>query len=419
MNHDDLHDLLTRATDAIESPGLSRGAVSIAAKRRNRRRGVLAVAGTTATVAMVLVGVTMAGDGMPAPAPPVNPPASVSTPTPAPDPAPGAVKPRWDPFTIVDAPLRDSVLPEVLDPPANPPGVADLPMDAAVVAWPEEGHELRLLGTDGEWRSVPGTLAAAEDPGGFARPALSNDGRQVAMSMSSGILVVDVTNGEQATIPWPDLISGQWDAPPTLWWLPEGQGWIVQHWQGTWLMRPDGQFSQAPFGGTYRSMSGLAVDVDGTVVERRWAQRDMNKGDLRLWRDGQIESRSEFHYWGDNDLATWDGQLAMVGGADHLPGDGGPMVFDAATGQLLAYLPITDPNARYTDGGYLDALGFLDPDTVLVQVTPVDPDGRDNRNATWYLAAWNFDTSEFERLTSGDIRMRSVVVAPGVLAGTR
>ena len=152
-------------------------------------------------------------------------------------------------------------------------------------------------------------------------------------------------------------------------------------------------------------------------MERRWREHDFDQRDLRLWREDEVISRVEFHYWGDNELAALDGRLAMVGGADYLPGDGGPMVFDAATGQLLAYLPLTDPNARYTDGGYLDALGFLDPDTVLIRVTPVAPDSRDNSTAISHLAAWNFATGAFARLASGDIRMRSLVVAPGVVAG--
>ena len=38
-------------------------------------------------------------------------------------------------------------------------------------------------------------------------PALSSDGRQVAMSTNDGILVVDVTSGKQRTIPWPDEIA--------------------------------------------------------------------------------------------------------------------------------------------------------------------------------------------------------------------
>lgn len=414
MNRDDLHDLMTRATDAIEAPGLYRDAVPIAARRRNRRRRVLAVAGATAAVAIGWVAVTVAGDGGPAPAPPVTSPTSDSTPTPAPDPAPGAVKPRWDPFTIKDVPLRESVLPELLDPPATAPSVADLPMDAAVVAWPEEGYDLRLLGTDGTWRSVPGTLAARDS---FASPALSNDGRQVALSTSTGILVVDVTRGRQETIPWPDPISVPWDSPPQLSWLPDGRGWIVQHWPGTWLVGPDGRSSKAPFGGAYEDMTGLAVDADGTVVERRWVEH-ADERELRLWRDGRVESRAQFPYWGDNDFALRDGVLAMVGGEDQLPGDGGPMVFDVATGQLLAYLPITDPNALYTDNGYFDTLGFLDSGTLLVQVTPVDQDSRDNSGATSYLATWSLDSNEFERLTTGDIRMRSIVVAPDVLAGT-
>jgi len=280
-------------------------------------------------------------------------------------------------------------------------------MPAAVVAWPEEGQDLRLLGSDGRWRLVPGTATAVT--GTFhdvVDPVLSSDGRQVAMSTNDGILVVDVTSGGQRTVPWPGTLAEPWDTAPGLLWLPGGQGFAVPDGRETLLITLDGDSRRAPYG----NIGGLAFDPGGPVVEWRW-----NHNDIRVWQRDQLVSTAHFGYWGER-LVTRYGRVALTGGGVGLPGNGGPMVVDAATGGLLGYAPIRDPHSTYTDNGFLTAKGFLDEDTLLLLVGPINFPTMDIGEETWHMVAWDIRTGAFEQITSGDTRMRSIDVAGDVLA---
>ncbi len=407
---------LDRATDRINDPRLAARVQAEVHRRRRSRRGALAAGGAAAAVAIVIVVVQLPGrDGDQPPSGPNTPSVTPSTTAETETPGPlNAVQPRWDPFTIEDEPFHPTALPASLAPPAEAPSVADQPMTAAVIAWPEEGQDLRLLGTDGDWRSVPGTAEAVTGTlHDVVIPALSSDGRQVAMSTNDGILVVDVTSGEPRTIPWPDEIAPEdianpWDVAPALRWLPDDEGFAVFHWRSTWLVGLDGESEKAPYGGPYGT--GLAFDPDGAVIEHRFESRD-----LRVWQGDKIASTASFDYWGKL-MVTRYGKVAHIGGSNGLPLDGGPMVLDAASGELQAYAPIRDPDALYTDNGYLSAKGFLDEDTLLLLVGPMDFRTMDVGEETWHLAAWDTRTGAFERLTSGDTNMRGIDVAGDVLA---
>lgn len=79
MNDDNLRGLLIRATDAIESPGLAKGTVLLARKRRMRRVGALTAGAAAAAVVAVLIGVTYLGERAIGPADHVDiPPAGVT-----------------------------------------------------------------------------------------------------------------------------------------------------------------------------------------------------------------------------------------------------------------------------------------------------------------------------------------------------
>lgn len=410
---------LERATDQVDPPHLAATALARAQRRRSRRSAGVAV-GAAASVA-VLVGLLALprSDDEQRPAEPVgpseshSPQPSVTTALPPPV-SPEAIQGRWDPFTVVEEPLHPTVLPATLAPPTTSvPSVADQPMTAAVVAWPEEGRDLMLLGTDGAWRSVPATADAVSGMlldgtnSGVVDPALSPDGRKVAMSTDDGILVVDVTTGRRHTIPWAERLGGPWDRVPGLAWLPDDEGFVVRSSPATWLVSPDGNASKAPYARGYAG--NAAVAPDGTVVERRWEQRD-----LRVWEGRELVGAVQFPFWGDR-LAAGFGRLAMTGGGSSLPGDGGPMVFDTETGELLAHVPMRDPSSVYSDNGYLTAQGFLDPDTVLLLVGPMDFRTMEAGEESWHLVAWDITTGDFERLTSGDTRMRGIELATGVL----
>ncbi|WP_168798292.1 hypothetical protein, partial [Nocardioides sp.] len=338
-------------------------------------------------------------------------PVGPSTPSLTPPATPSAaVQPRWDPFTVVDAPLRPSVLPERLAPPDSPPRVAEDPMGKAAVAWFEEGLDLRLLGIDGRWRSVPDTADAVSGKlHKVVTPALAPDGRQVAMSTDDGILLVDLATGVQRTIPWPPgPLAQPTDTAPALRWLPEDEGFVVLHWEQTWLVALDGTGRPAPYGAT--APAQIAVDPEGSVVERRW-----DESDLRVWRGGEVVSDVHVPYYGQR-VVTRYGRLALTGWGTSLPGDNGPMVLDTATGELVAYAPIRDPDDAYGTSGHLSAVGFLDAETVLLMVGPIRFGEMDVGEESWHLVAWHLGTGGFERLTTGDSRMRHIDVAGDVIA---
>lgn len=415
---DSLGEVLHRATDRVESPGIARAAL-VGARRVRRRRGAVAVAAVAASVLVVLGGIRLLGDGSlgtePDPAAPKPTASPTSTgapnpPTPVPPDEP-VVHPTWDPFTVVDAPLRDTVLPERLAPPEAAPAIEDDPMPAAVVAWPAAGRDVMLLGEDGRWRSVPGTAEALSGSlRDVVRPVLPSGGQKVAMSTDAGILVVDVTTGARRTIPWPDELA-EWDTAPELRWAPLGNaaGLVVLHWSDTWLVELDGTARRAEYSRPYGN--GLAFDPVGPVVEKRWEELD-----LRVWEGVRgITSRVPFGYWGER-LVFEHGLVAMTGGGNGLPGDGGPMVVEAATGSVVGYAPIRDRSSVYTDNGYLTALGFLDEETVLLLVGPMDFRTMELGEEQRHLVAWDFRAGTFGRLTSGDSSMSAITVAWGVLA---
>ncbi|QIK76072.1 hypothetical protein [Nocardioides piscis] len=91
------------------------------------------------------------------------------------------------------------------------------------------------------------------------------------------------------------------------------------------------------------------------------------------------------------------------------------MVVDAGSGETLGYAPIRDTDSVYGDNGYLSALGFLDPGTVVLLVGPMDFRTMDPGDERWHLVSWDFHTGDFERITSGDTRMRGIAVAPALL----
>ncbi|WP_220138362.1 hypothetical protein, partial [Nocardioides massiliensis] len=297
-----LRQVLERATDRIE-PSYAGTVLDLARQRRSRRRATLASLAAAAVVVGVVVGVTrMDGSDRLMPADVPDPAPTASAPAETHDP----VLARWDPFTVVDAPVRETVLPMDVEPPATAPSVLEQPIGAAVLAWPEEGRDVRLLAVDGTWRSVPGTVEAVSGTNRLVTPALSHDGRLLAHPTDAGILVVDLAAGEQRTIAWPDPLAGPSDWPPELRWMPGEQQVAVLHWRGTWLVGLDGSSRRAPYGGEYGT--GLAIDPEGPIVHRRWEDQD-----LRVWDGETVVSETRFLHWGDR-IVTAHGLMAMSGG---------------------------------------------------------------------------------------------------------
>ena len=323
-----------------------------------------------------------------------------------------ATQPIWDPFTLAEAPTRASVLPTDLDPPTTAPSIQEQPLPDIVVAWPEEGADLRVLGSNQQWRSVPGTAGAIR---GSLRdvvdPAISPDGSSVAMSTDEGILVVEAT-GRRTTIPWPPALAGPVDIQPRVLWRPGNDGFVVLHWKQPWVVDLEGDGEPAPFGAGYSG--GVMVDPDdGTILERR----GLPQQDLVAWDGDDMESRGGIAGYGER-FVTRFGLVAYTGnlgqGGFSVP-RAGPVVLDATTGEALAYAPIRDRDSVYSDNGHLTALGFLDEETVLLMVRPMDFRTMEPEEGVSHLVAWTYETGDFEVLSRGDRDLRLAAFAPALI----
>jgi hypothetical protein len=93
----------------------------------------------------------------------------------------------------------------------------------------------------------------------------------------------------------------------------------------------------------------------------------------------------------------------------------GPVVVDPGTGEILGYAPIKDRDSVYSDNAHLTALGFVDPDTVLLMVTPMDFRTMSLEDGVTHLVSWDFRSGDFARLGSGGPGMRWIAVAPDLL----
>lgn len=151
----ELHDLLHRATDRVESPRLEQVALQVARRRRTRRRGVAAaVAASVAAVAVVVGTQGLGRDGTPAPQPAAP---SRTVPTPTPTPAPTATEAE----DVVDDPA--AVLVSIATSPTDPDvraAVWRTCLDdscgslAVAVALTTDGFETRAV-ADEVWRTIP------------------------------------------------------------------------------------------------------------------------------------------------------------------------------------------------------------------------------------------------------------------------
>ncbi|MGF9761124.1 hypothetical protein AAII07_38645 [Microvirga sp. 0TCS3.31] len=409
----DLKQLLREATEHVASPDFAERALESAHRHRLRRTAAGAI------VAVVLLGggaTWIVQDRVPH-AGVVDTPRPTRTLSPGPTPTSSvpdtdpATQSLWDPFSLANAERTDSALPGRLAPSVAPPDLADAPLPDIVVAWPQKGADLRVLATNGEWRSVTGTAAAVR---GSLRdvvvPAISPGGDRVAMSTNDGILVVSASGARQV-VPWPKDLAGPWDIWPELIWRPGDAGFVVQSWKGPWFVDMDGSGTPLP---SPRNSYGVMVDPDdGTVRDRTRAHRE-----LRTWNGPDDASSITLAGYGER-YVTRFGKVAYTGNPGHALMDvatSGPVVVDPATGEILAFAPILDENSVYSDNGHLTALGFLDPATVLLLVTPMDFVTMEPDDGTTYLATWDWASGEITVLASGGTGMRGIAVAPDLVA---
>lgn len=412
----DLDRVFREATEHVAPPDLVGRALAGARRRRIRRTA----AGAAAVLVLVAGVVTWELQRPAQRADVVQTPTSTPTPVPEPTSAPTvtppldanpATQPVWDPFTVVDAPRAPSPLPADVVPPAEPPSLSDEPLPDVVLAWPQEGEDLRVLSTDGQWRSVPGTARAIQ--GTFhdvVVPVISRAGDQIAMSTDAGVLVVEAATGDQKVLPWPPELAGPFDGRPRLLWLPDDEGVLVLHFEEPWLMGFDGSAKRAPYGGPYGS--GVMVDPDtGTVRERRWEDRT-----LRTYDDSGGFSSVYLGGYGER-FVTRFSQVAYVGnpGPVRRVAMSGPVVLDPSTGEVVAFAPIRDPDSVYSDNANLTPLGMLDETTVLLLVSPMDYRTMGVDDGETHLVTWDVVSGDFALVASGDSRMRAIAVAPDLV----
>lgn len=385
--------------DLVRPTGRGEAAATEARRRRTQQRVVGGAA--LAVVLIVLLGVLVTRQGGEGEPPPVAP--TTGTTETAAETATDARVDSWDPFTLADAPVRPSLLPERIEPPASAVSVGDEPLGRALLAWTAPNRDVLLLGEGNQWRTVPGTE-------GKVATALSYDGRRLALSTDAGLQVLDVTTGDDVVLPWPDPIAAPWDSPPQLRWLPGGEEIAVLHWRDTWVLGLDGSSRKPPWGSSYGAGLGIDPRPGGEVVEQPEAY-----GGFDVWQ-GSDEVRSlPSNYW-TNSVVTGYGRVAVVGAGTRLPLEStGPILLDADSGDLVAAAMAPDPDSAYGDGHHLTVVDVLDADTVLLRAAPAGYASTQPDDETWYLAVWHADTGAFERLASGPADLASASVAVGPL----
>lgn len=338
------------------------------------------------------------GPGVPATAEVTSGPAGLRAPgVPDTDPATQSV---WDPSSIEAASLRPTRVPERIDlQSAQGPTLHEQPMSGIVAALRDD-TSLRLLDAAGTWRTVSLTASQGVTFGvdDVRRPSISSDGTRVAVAIEAGIRVFDGTTGTERTIPWPELFAPPRDNPPDVEWQPGDDGFIVFDIVRTWLVGLDGSSREAP----YRSYA-LGIDPEGPVY-----QNDFEVNALLTWQGGEVVDEAPFIQC--ERIVAGYGMVACTAGSLQ-PSRSGPVVLDPTTGDVIAYAPIKDRNAIYSDNGGLTLLGFLDEDTLLMLVGPAAFHGNDVEEAR-FLASWQFRTGEFQRISTGDADMRSIALAP-------
>lgn len=400
----DLHEVLSRASDDQDAPEIVVRALAEANRRLAWRRAGAAAAVATAVVAGIVLVPPLVG-----PSPdPVEDPATTQGPDRSGPATPDVAntdptQPVWDPRSIERSPSRRTNLPARINlQTAEGPSLLEQAMPGVVAALRDD-TSLRLLGTDGTWRilpleATPGYLFGADD---VARPAISSDGTRVAIATEAGVRVVDVTTGTDDTIQWPKVLAQPRDNPPTVEWQPGDDGFVVFDIVGTWLVWLDGSSRKAP----YRSYT-LGIDPDGPVY-----QNDFQTSTLLTWEGDEVVAESPFIQC--ERLVAGYGMVACTTGSLQ-PSRSGPVVIDPTTGEIIAYAPIEDPNAIYSDNGGLTLLGFLDDHTLLMLIGPATFHDDDIQEAR-YLATWEFRTGEFQRISTGDTVLRSIAVAPAMV----
>lgn len=362
----ELHDLLDRATDRLESPDLAANAMAVARRRRTRRRSVLTASGAAALVlAIALVGQLNRRDVDSAPPVTPSPPRTDITQGP------------WGPRDVDELPPAAAdvapALPDVVDPPVSATPLAADSVDAAVLSF-RGNDDVELLATDGTWRSVP---LDSE----YGDSELTRDGTRLAVETETGVDIWDLPTGERTRLANPQGYRPR-DVYPIWAWIDNSTLLFDDPNPGGWLVdSASGEATRVP----YPFDSGSrTVDAAGVVVE----SSDFGKP-ARL-----VDWAGEVPRWVD---MTGIGRLSTIhADAETVVGTSGAKVVVANRVDLAPrhVLPLVDPEANYADGK-LPIAALLDDGTLLLQV-PVFGD-----EFSWRLVAWDPRSGELTRVLRG------------------
>jgi hypothetical protein len=375
----DLHDLLDLSTNRIEAPDLVAGALAGARRRRTTRAGVFAGGLAAALVAGVIV-VTQLGGSGPEGSGPITPP-SVAPTTEALPTAPVTQSP-WKPRNVAELSATADiapVLPDVVEPPAVSPWLADDPVEAAVLAfWTEDS--VSMLAVDGSWRSVP-------LEGDYHGVDLTRDGTRLVIPTRTGADVWDLPTGEMTRVDQPagfvavDDIYGGWrwvdDETLLLAGLSDGGGWLVDV--------AGGEVTQVPYPSSPMYWS---VDDAGAVIE---GPSDFETAQFVDWATGQPR-RIDLAL--DEHLST-----PMRANADTIATTRSysVVILDRDDLSTRYELPFVDNNSNLVDGR-MSVVALLADGTVLLQVPVYDelPD-----EFSWRLVSWTPGTGDIGVVSSG------------------
>jgi len=365
----ELHDLLDRATDRLESPDLVASALALARRRRTRHRSVL-TAGVAAVLvlAIALVGQLNRRDVDSAPPVTASPPTTDIRQGP------------WDPRDADKLPPAAAdvapTLPDVVDPPASATPLAADPVDAAVLSFSGK-NGVELLATDGTWRSVP--------PGSeYGGAELTRDGTRLAVETETGVDIWDLPTGERTRLANPKGYRS-WDVYPIWAWIDNSTLLFDDPNPGGWLVdMASGEATRVP----YPNDSGWrTVDADGAVVQ----SLDFGKpAQLVDWAGGEPR---RVDMSGIGRLSTIHADADTVVGTSGATGST-VVVANRADLAPLHVLPLVDPGANYADGK-LSIAALLDDGTLLLQV-PVF-----GAEFSWRLVAWDPRSGELTRVLRG------------------
>ena len=374
----ELHGLLERATDRIETPDLAARALAAAQRRRTRRRGVLA-AGVAAVLVLVvaLAGQLTRGDGDSAPPVSPSPTPTRGTATTAPPIAAGRIQPVWDPRGAEGLPVVALGVPRVME--DLTPGVVTRP-----VAVLDDGTRALLVSADG----LAADLPLPDGLGEMRTVSVSPDGTRLAVVGISGFFWrtldgawqrVDLDDEEQVTGEGIEIT-----------WAPDGTSLVLR--SHLPVAQVDLDNDEQHRLSMLRNYASWAFAPDGTVVTT-------SLPGIREWQDGDVARETllgplenlQRPVVGAASIAAARANASWpdVRQADDFDG---LIALDRETLETRGFLRVPYEASHYVDGGTLTPVAWLDEDTVAFTVLPKDAPKE-------YLLTWDVETGEISRVS--------------------